>query len=75
MSGFIEGHDRQQPSLLPACVDDYVGEDGLVRIVDAFVRSLDLAGLGFDRAIAACTGRPGYHPGDMLRLYIWGYLN
>jgi transposase len=75
MSGFIEGHDRQQPSLLPACVDDYVGEDALARIVDAFVRSLDLAELGFGRAISASTGRPGYHPGDMLRLYIWGYLN
>lgn len=75
MSGFIEGHDRQQASLLPACVDDYVGEDALVRIVDGFVQSLDLAELGFRRAIAASTGRPGYHPGDMLRLYIWGYLN
>lgn len=75
MGGFIEGHDRQQASLLPACVDDYVGEDALVRIVDCFVQSLDLADLGFRRAIAASTGRPGYHPGDMLRLYIWGYLN
>lgn len=75
MSGFIEGHDRQQASLLPACVDDYVGDDALVRIVDGFVQSLDLADLGFRRAIAASTGRPGYHPGDMLRLYIWGYLN
>jgi len=75
MGGFIEGHDRQQASFLPACVDDYVGEDALVRIVDCFVQSLDLADFGFRRAIAAPTGRPGYHPGDMLRLYIWGYLN
>ena len=75
MSGFIEGHDRQQASLLPACVDDYVGDDALVRIVDGFVQSLDLADLGFRQAIAASTGRPGYHPGDMLCLYIWGYLN
>ena len=75
MSGFIKGHDRQQVSLLPACIDDYVGEDALVRIVDGFVHSLDLAELGFRRAIASSTGRPGYHPGDMLRLYIWGYLN
>jgi len=75
MSGYIEGHDRRQPSLLPASVDDYVDQDSLVRVVDAFVGSLDLAGLGFDRAVAAATGRPGYHPGDMLRLYIWGYLN
>lgn len=75
MSGFIEGHDRQQASLLPAYVEDYISEDALVRLVDAFVESLDLAGLGFRRAIAASTGSPGYHPGDMLRLYIWGYLN
>jgi transposase len=73
--GFIEGTDRFQASLLPACVDDYIATDGLVRVVDAFVDSLDLVDLGFTRAIAAATGRPGYHPADMLRLYIWGYLN
>jgi transposase len=73
--GFIEGSAREQVSLLPPCVDDYVAPDGLVRVVDAFVASLDLAELGFGRAVAASTGRPGYHPGDMLRLYIWGYLN
>jgi transposase len=72
---FIEGIARNQANLLPPCVDDYVGSDALVRIVDAFVDSLDLIELGFTRAIAASTGRPGYHPGDMLRLYIWGYLN
>lgn len=75
MSGYIEGDDRRQPSLLPASIEDYVGSDSLVRVVDAFVASLDLAELGFGRAVAASTGRPGYHPGDMLRLYIWGYLN
>jgi transposase len=72
---FIEGESRDQISLLPACVDDYVAPDALVRIVDAFVASLDLAELGFNRAVAAATGRPGFQPGDMLRLYIWGYLN
>ena len=73
--GFIDGDSRDQVSLLPACVDDYVASDALVRVVDAFVASLDLAQLGFNRAIPAATGRPGYQPGDMLRLYIWGYLN
>lgn len=73
--GFIEGTDRTQASLLPACVDDYIASDGLARVVDAFVDSLDLVDLGFTRAVAAATGRPGYHPADMLRLYIWGYLN
>ncbi|UFX45595.1 transposase [Bradyrhizobium sp. 41S5] len=72
---FIEGTARDQSNLLPPCIDDYVGPDTLVRVVDAFIDSLDLLKLGFTRAIAASTGRPGYHPGDMLRLYIWGYLN
>jgi transposase len=71
---FIEGQDRAQVSLLPPSIDDYVASDSLVRMVDAFVESLDLAELGFGRVIAAATGRPGYQPGDMLRLYIWGYL-
>jgi transposase len=72
---FIEGDSRVQISLLPACIDDDVGPDALVRAVDAFVAILDLAELGFNRAVAAATGRPGFQPGDMLRLYIWGYLN
>lgn len=72
---FIKGTERGQVSLLPPCLDDYVAPDALVRIVDAFVASLDLTELGFGRTIAASTGRPGYYPGDMLRLYIWGYLN
>lgn len=72
---FIEGSSRAEVQLLPACVDDYIAADALLRVVDAFVDSLDLVGLGFTRAIAASTGRPGYHPGDTLRFYIWGYLN
>lgn len=72
---FIEGDSRNQISMLPACVDDYVAMGALVRVVDAFVASLDLAELGFNRVLAAATGRPGYQPSDMLRLYIWGYLN
>jgi transposase len=72
---FIEGQERGQASLLPPCIDDYVPDNSLVRVVNLFVASLDLRKLGFERAIAASTGRPGYHPGDLLRLYIWGYLN
>jgi transposase len=75
MGRFIEGYDRSQPLLLPACVDDYVPQESLVRVVDGFVETLDLTALGFERTVSAATGRPGYHPGDMLRLYIWGYLN
>lgn len=73
--GHVAGIERSQVSLLPPCVDDYVAPGALVRVVDAFVDSLDLEALGFERAVAAATGRPGYHPGDMLRLYVWGYLN
>lgn len=73
--GFMEGQDRAEISLLPPCIDDYVSPHAVVRVVDAFVQSLDLNELGFERTVAAATGRPGLRPGDMLRLYIWGYLN
>lgn len=72
---FIEGPDRAEVSLLPPSIEDYVAADALVRVVDAFVDSLDLSELGFARTVAAATGRPGFKAGDMLRLYIWGYLN
>jgi len=74
MAGFIEGADRRQRALLPECLDDYVNEDNPARAVDAFVEALDLAGLGFVTEPGA-TGRPGYHPGLMLRIYLYGYLN
>lgn len=71
----INGTDRSQLLLLPERVEDYVGPDNPVRFIDAFVDQLDLFGLGFVRAEAKETGRPGYHPGDLLKLYIYGYLN
>jgi transposase len=61
--------------LLPAMVDDYVKDDAAVRVIDAFAASLDMLALGFDRATPAALGRPGYDPRDMLRLYIYGYIN
>lgn len=73
MSRFIEGCDRQQKLLLPDCVDDYVTEDSPVRVVDVFIDELDLGALGFYGA--AATGRPGYHPRTLLKLYLYGYLN
>ncbi len=73
MGRFIEGCDRRQRLLLPDCIDDYVGEDSPVRVVDAFIDELDLATLGFEGA--AATGRPGYHPATLLKLYVYGYLN
>ena len=60
---------------MPESVDDYVGEDNPVRVVDAFVDELNLAELGFGRATPADTGRPGYHPATLLKLYLYGYLN
>jgi transposase len=75
MKRFIEGESREQVTLLPECLDDYVGQDNPVRIVDAFVEELDLLSLGFGGADPALTGRPAYHPGVLLKLYIYGYLN
>jgi len=75
MSRFIEGADRQQVTLLPECLDDFIAEDNTVRIVDAFIGELDLAALGFDSATPAATGRPSYHPSVLLKLYLYGYLN
>jgi transposase len=75
MSRFVEGQDRKQVTLLPECLDDFVGEDNPVRVVDAFVAELNLGALGFDGAAPAVTGRPAYHPSVLLKIYIYGYLN
>jgi transposase len=75
MKRFIEGENRYQSTLFPERLDDYIAEDNAVRVVDAFVGKLDLLRLGFDGVIPESTGRPGYHPAMMLKLYIYGYLN
>src|SRR5712672_3428610 len=75
MSGFVEGIDRNQSSLFPAELKDYVSEDNLVRAVDAFVDGLDLGRLGFGRVAPLEKGRPCYHPATLLKIYIYGYLN
>jgi hypothetical protein len=75
MKGFVQGADRQQTTLLPECLDDWVGESNPVRAVDVFVDALELRDLGFDEVDPAATGRPAYHPSPMLKLYIYGYLN
>src|SRR6266446_2973276 len=71
----LSGRDRSQILLLPEVVDDYVGPDNPVRFVDAFVDGLDLAAASFSRVEPKVTGRPGYAPADLLKLYIYGYLN
>jgi len=72
---FISGADRQQMLLLPKCVDDYVSEENAVRVIEAYVNSLDLQALGFTRSEPNDTGRPMYDPKDFLKLYIYGYMN
>ena len=71
----IPGENRQQFTLLPDSIDDYVASDQPVRVIDAFVDSLDVAELGFTKATTKDTGRKPYHPGDLLKLYLYGYLN
>lgn len=75
MGRFVEGLDRRQAMLLPETLDDYVGEDNPVRVIDAFVDGLDLEGLDFDGVVPADTGRPAYHPATLLKIYVYGYLN
>ena len=75
MGRYIEGVDRTQALLFPERLDDWVDEDSTVRVIDVFVDELDLAGLGFERAAPAETGRPAYHPSTLLKIYIYGYLN
>ncbi len=72
---YIRGLTRNQVMLFPESVEDYITEDNPVRFIDAFVGHLDLGELGFQRAQPAETGRPAYDPGDLLRLYLYGYLN
>jgi transposase len=72
---YIEGHCRTQRLLLPDVIDDYVTEENPVRFIDAYVEGLDLESLGVAQAHAALTGRPAYDPRDLLKLYIYGYLN
>ena len=75
MKRFVEGIDRNQSTLFPERLEDYIAEDNPVRVIDAYVESLDLQGLGFSSAVPFATGRPAYHPSALLKLYIYGYLN
>ncbi|MDM2816062.1 IS1182 family transposase [Citrobacter sp. Cpo102] len=75
MTHHIKGQGRHQVTLLPEVLDDFVTKDNPVRVIDVFVDELQLDTLGFERVNAKQTGRPGYHPATMLKLYIYGYLN
>ena len=75
MSEYVSGFSRQQVVLLPDTLDDYVGEENEARFVNAFVDTLDLVRLGFTHSEPNGEGRPPYDPSDLLKLYVWGYLN
>ena len=75
MKRFIAGEGRQQITLLPDCLDDYITADNPVRLVEVFVDELDLTTLGFAGAVPEATGRPAYHPETLLKIYLYGYLN
>lgn len=75
LSGYFGGVDREQVTLFPERLEDWIGQDHPVRVIDAFVDALDLAAAGFDRTTSAWTGRPGYHPSVLLKLFIYGSLN
>jgi transposase len=75
MKRFVEGEDRRQGVLLPEFLDDYVSEENPVRAIDVFVEALDLGALGFEGVVPEATGRPGYHPGVLLKIYVYGYIN
>lgn len=73
--GYIKGHDRNQIILFPESIDDYITNDNPVRIIDEYVEQLDMEALGFKKAVCSKVGRPPYNPKDLLKLYLYGYLN
>jgi transposase len=75
MMAHVTGQSRYQSTLFPEVLDEIVSIDDPVRVIDAFVETLDLADLGFSRVVAEEMGRPAYAPGDLLKLYIYGYLH
>lgn len=75
MKRFVAGESRSQSTLFPERLDEYIAEDNPVRVIDVFVDELDLARMGFDRVNPQVTGRPGYHPATLLKIYVYGYLN
>ena len=72
---YIEGFDRKQAVLFPPAIDSMIAEDNEIRFIDLFVDKLDLGSMGFSLRAAGANGRPSYRPSDLLKLYIYGYLN
>jgi transposase len=72
--GFVQGEGRTQGALFPVCLEELIPDEHVCRVIDVFVNRLDMAALGFERSEPAETGRPGYDPRDLLKLYLYGYL-
>jgi transposase len=72
---YRQGENREQLTLTPMCLDDYIGEDSICRVIAAYVERLDMAALGFKYAETKDTGRPPFNPAKMFSLYLYGYLN
>jgi transposase len=72
---YIKGEDRNQVIMFPEYLDEYIAEENPVRVIDAFVDGLDLERLGFKRTAPIAVGHPSYDPRDILKLYLYGYLN
>src|ERR1700676_4556252 len=75
MNRFVPCEERTQDTFLPSRLEDYVTDDNPVRVIDVFVGELDLTKLGFEGMTPQATGRPGYHPSTLLKIYLYGYLN
>jgi len=72
---YIEGLDRNQAQIFPEYIDDYINEESIVRVIDAFIESLNLRDMGFTKVQTGGRGAPSYNPKDLLKLYLYGYLN
>jgi transposase len=72
---YICGEDREQAILLPDSIEEYVDDNNTVRVIDAYINSLNLMDMGFSKAELKETGRPPYDPKDLLKLYVYGYMN
>lgn len=75
MSRFIEEQARSQSTLFPELLDEYISSDNPIRVIEAFVDGLDMRAMKFNRVEPSDTGRPGYRPSTLLKLYVYGYLN
>jgi len=75
MERFVAGESRDQSTLFPERLDEYIAEDNPGRVIDAFVDELKLGDPGFERIVPQVTGRPSYHPATLLKIYVYGYLN